>query len=246
MLAFGIRTAAFAVGTRGVASGAISAGLFATLGIRCAVAGPAFGLCAIAARLIARCSIGTCGIAGLLAISGTIGFAAGFAVTRTIGIAGALTIARPVGFTTKFAITRATGFRSPFAIARGARLFASVAVARSKVAGADFTRRRSKAIARGNGRRGETLSAISLARSTGRRERRTITIATHGARQRRRHEFVHREFAVVVFVERAQRLGCAGDFVLGNHAIVIFVEGRDDGRYRRVLAATGSAGRTIW
>ena len=221
MSAFGIGTARFAVGTRCVACGTLAAGLFATLGIWCTVAGCAVGLCVVAAGFTARGAFGTCAIAGLLAIARTVGFTAGCAVMRALGIAGPLTIAR------------------------GACWFAGVAVARGKIACADFTRRRSKAIARGKGRRRGALSAISLARSTGRREWGTIAIATHGARQRRRHEFIEGEFAVVIFVERAQRLGGAGDFVFGDHAIVIFVEGRDDGWHRRVLASAGATGRTV-
>jgi len=57
-----------------------------------------------------------------------------------------------------------------------------------------------------------------------------------------RHEFVHGEFAVVVFVEGFEGGGGVIDFFFGEFAVLVFVEGFHEGeRHHATLAAVGWA-----
>jgi hypothetical protein len=65
----------------------------------------------------------------------------------------------------------------------------------------------------------------------------SITRKTAHALRRRRHQFVHGELAIAVFVERLKRGGRVGDFVRVNDTIVICVE-RVNHRRDRLSAST--------
>ena len=73
------------------------------------------------------------------------------------------------------------------------------------------------------------------------------TLATGSTRpalaaRARAHVFFPRQLSVAVLVELFQRGGRVGDFISVNHAIVIRVEGCDDGR--RLAHSSRSAGTT--
>ena len=216
----------------------------------------------------------TVGIFGTLAIARTIRIQRPLTVARALRVGAALTIPRVACLFTCPAFPRrhvavAANFPAWFgvlagrAIGRTIKFAPCVPIARSKGACAEFAvaryaQRRTEAIAISRralvASRSETFARSAFAPGIRRRDkaagactftRRTRRRARGPAERRWRHEFVHREFAVVVLVERAQGLRCAHDFVLGDDSVAVLVEGGDDGRDRRMFPATGSTGRTI-
>ncbi len=61
------------------------------------------------------------------------------------------------------------------------------------------------------------------------------------------HEFVHGEFAVVIFVEGFQGGGGVFDFFFGEFAVLVLVEGFHEGeRHHAALTAVGRAATVGW
>ncbi len=237
MSAFRIGPAGFAFRLGCVACGTIPAGRFATLGAR-----RTFGTRTFTGSIAARGTFGTRAITRLLAIARLVGFTARFAVTRTLGIAGLLAIAGPVCFTAGFAVTRLICIAGLLTIAGPVGFAAGLAVTRSAWRRSEAAR--AFTFTGSAGRRAEIAAGSAFALHVWRRARRAVAGSAHALRWRR-HQFVHRQFAVVIPVELAQRLGRAGDFVLGDDSVAVLVERGDDGRYRWHRAGTGAAGRTV-
>src|SRR5581483_5236295 len=80
---------------------------------------------------------------------------------------------------------------------------------------------------------GRLVSARTMTRRT------AFAIGT--ALRRMRTQFIHRQFAIAVFVERAQRRRRVRDFVFVEHAVVVGVE---RGHHRRHGPATAGSART--
>lgn len=72
---------------------------------------------------------------------------------------------------------------------------------------------------------------------------RTIRSAGAAAVLRTRAQFVHRQLAVAVFVELAQRGGCIGDFGFVDDAVVIRVQHGNERRHRRSWPVAGRIAR---
>jgi hypothetical protein len=60
---------------------------------------------------------------------------------------------------------------------------------------------------------------------------------------RTRHQLVHGQLSVAIPVDFTERLGCMGDFILGDLTVVVRVERRDDRRDHRPERLIGAAGR---
>lgn len=274
MSAFRIRTAGFALRPRSVAGRTFTAGCFTALWIRRSIARSTFGTCAFTATFNARGTLRACDITGLFPIARTLRIFGTLPIARALRVGAALTIPRSACLFPCSAISRrhdavAAKFGALFgvlagrAIGRTIKFAPCVAIARSKGACAEFAvawpaRRRTEAISISRitllASRSETFARSAFAPGIRRRDkaagactftRRTRRRARGQAVRRRRHQLVHREFAVVVFVERAQGFRCADDFVLGDDSVAILVEGGDDGRDRRMFPATRSTGRPI-
>jgi hypothetical protein len=243
-LAFRIGTAGFALGTRCVAGRTFTARPVAF------AARFTFAARTLAGRIATRGAIGTRALpgpvafaAGLaitgpirftagLAITGPVRFTAGFAFTGPVCFAAGFSVARAVGIAGTLAITRAIRVAWRFAVAGTARFRAHIGWRRRET----FTwRRRESAVA--------TTFAIefpagrrAVAQAIRRRQ------AIFGAHPRRRQQLFDGQLAVVIFVERAQRLRGHRNFVFGNDAVAVLVERGDDRRWRRPFPANG---RTI-
>ena len=58
-------------------------------------------------------------------------------------------------------------------------------------------------------------------------------------------KFVHRQFAITVFVERFQRVRGVGDFVCINHTVVIGIERGDDRRWWWMMSGAAGCARAL-
>jgi len=66
---------------------------------------------------------------------------------------------------------------------------------------------------------------------------------TRGTPGRFAHVFITREFAVAIFIQRLEGGAGVGDFIGVNDAVVVGVQGRDDGRHRAM--STGASRATM-
>jgi putative membrane-bound dehydrogenase-like protein len=254
-LAFRSGTAGFAIGTRRIAGRTFATGRLATLGARLTLGTRTFtGRVAAGGIFTTRAVTGPLTVAAGFAITGTICIGRPLSVTRRIGfgaaltvargtfraraIAGTLTIAGTIGIGWPLSVARRAGrriesfggtisFTAGFAIARTVGVAGTFSVAGS-------TRRRGEPITRGI--TGRTETAFAVTRCAGR----ATAFAAHAAG---REQLVHGQLAVVILVERPQRIRRTRDFILGDEAVAVLVESGDERRRRRPFTATGFAGR---